>query len=86
MEFIVGVPMTSRGHDSIWVVVDPLTKMAGFIPINTNVKTPILARLFVEHLYRLYGLSANIVIVIATLSLIAIFGEQYSIGWILSST
>ena len=32
-----------------------------FIPINTNVKTPALARLFVEQLYRLYGLPTNIV-------------------------
>ena len=30
--------------------------MACFIPVNTNVKTPTLARLFVEHLYQLYGL------------------------------
>ena len=51
----------SRGHNSIWVVVDCLMKMACFIPINTNVKTPALAWLFVEHLYRLYGLPTNIV-------------------------
>ena len=43
------------------MVVDRLTKMACFIPVNNNVKTPALARLFVEHLYQLYGLSANIV-------------------------
>ena len=61
MDFIVGLPTTSRGHDSIWVVVNCLMKMACFIPVNTNVKTPALARLFVEHLYRLYGLPANIV-------------------------
>ena len=61
MDFIFGLSMTSRGHDSIWVVVNCLTKMACFIPINTNVKTLALARLFVEHLYWLYGVPANIV-------------------------
>ena len=61
MDFIVGLPTTSRGHDSIWVVVDRLTKMARFIPVNTTIKTPALARLFVEQLYRLYGLPTNIV-------------------------
>ena len=61
MDFIVGLPTTSRGHDSIWVVVDCLTKMACFITVNTNVKTQALAWLFVEHLYWLYGLPTNIV-------------------------
>ena len=31
MDFIVGLPTTSHGHDSIWVVVDQLTKMCQFI-------------------------------------------------------
>ena len=62
MDFIVGLPMTSRGHDSIWVIVDRLTKMCRFVPTKTTVKTPKLARLFVENIYRLYGLpAANIV-------------------------
>ena len=61
MDLIVGLPTTSRGNDSIWVVVDCLTKMACFIPINTNVQTLALAQLFVEPLYWLYGLPTNIV-------------------------
>ena len=61
MDFIVGLPMTSRGHDSIWVIVDRLTKMFRFVPTKTTVKTPELARLFVENIYRLYGLPANII-------------------------
>ena len=61
MDFIVGLPNTSRGHDSIWVIVDRLTKMCRFIPTKKTVKTPELARLFVENIYRLYGLPANIV-------------------------
>ena len=61
MDFIVGLPTTNRGHDAIWVVVDRLTKMCKFIPTKTTVKTPELARLFVENVYRLYGLPANII-------------------------
>ena len=60
MDFIVGLPTTNCGHDAIWVVVDRLTKMCRFIPTKTMVKTPELARLFVDNVYRLYGLSANI--------------------------
>jgi hypothetical protein len=36
MDFIVGLPLTARKFDSIWVIVDLLTKSAHFIPINTT--------------------------------------------------
>ena len=61
MDFITGLPRTNRGNDSVWVVVDRLTKMVKFIPTKKTVKTPELARLFIEHLYKLYGLPASIV-------------------------
>ena len=35
MDFIIGLPNTSQKHDSIWVIVDRLTKTAHFIPVNT---------------------------------------------------
>lgn len=61
MDFITRLPKMNRGHDSVWVVVDRLTKMACFIPTCTDIKTPEVARLFIEHLYQLYGLPADIV-------------------------
>ena len=61
MDFIVGLPTTIRGHDSVWVVVDRLTKLCKFIPTKSTIKTPELAWLFVDQLYRLYGLPSNIV-------------------------
>jgi hypothetical protein len=36
MDFITGLPKTSRGFDSIWVIVDRLTKSAHFIPVKTD--------------------------------------------------
>jgi hypothetical protein len=36
MDFIVGLPTTKRGFDSIWIIVDHLTKSAHFIPIKTT--------------------------------------------------
>ena len=50
-----------QSHHSVWVVVDNLTKLVKFIPTRKDVKTHELARLFIEHLYRLYGLPAYIV-------------------------
>jgi hypothetical protein len=38
MDFIVGLPNTSRHHDSIWVIMDPLTKVAHFLPVHTTDK------------------------------------------------
>ena len=36
MDFIIGLPNTSQKLDSIWVIIDRLTKTAHFIPVNTN--------------------------------------------------
>jgi hypothetical protein len=38
MDFIVGLPNISRHHDSIWVIVDRLTKTAHFLPVHTTHK------------------------------------------------
>jgi hypothetical protein len=36
MDFIVGLPRTTKGYDSIWVIVDRLTKIAHFLPVKTD--------------------------------------------------
>jgi hypothetical protein len=45
MNFIVGLPKTQSGYDSIWVVVDHLSKVAHFIPVKTTYKASKLAEL-----------------------------------------
>ncbi|XP_058769057.1 uncharacterized protein LOC131642912 [Vicia villosa] len=45
MDFIVGLPRTRGGHDSIWVIVDRLTKSAHFLPVKTTHNVIHLARL-----------------------------------------
>ena len=47
MDFITGLPISQRGHDSIWVIVDRLTKVAHFLSIRMDFKTLQYARLFI---------------------------------------
>jgi hypothetical protein len=47
MNFIVGLPRTSRGYYSIWVIVDRLTKSADFIPIATTYRVRQYAELYI---------------------------------------
>ncbi len=35
MDFMVGLPRTQRGYDSIWVIVDRLTKSTYFLPVKS---------------------------------------------------
>jgi hypothetical protein len=43
MDFIVGLPRTRAGYDSIWVVVDHLTKAAHFIPVKTTYNSVVIS-------------------------------------------
>jgi hypothetical protein len=61
MDFIVGFPLTARRHDSIFVVVDTLTKSAQFIPICTTYQAPYIAIVFVNEIIRLHGVPKRII-------------------------
>ena len=60
MDFVTGLPM-SRGCDSIWVVVDRLSKVAHFIPIRETWSVAQLARVFVDRIVTLHGTPRSIV-------------------------
>ena len=62
MDFIVGLPRTQKGYDSIWVVVDRLTKSAHFIPVNTCYPTKRYAQLYIERILYLHSIPKTIIL------------------------
>jgi hypothetical protein len=61
MDFIVGLPRTRTGYDSIWVVVDRLTKATHFIPVKTTYNSAVLAELYMARIVCLHGVPKKIV-------------------------
>ena len=47
MNFVIGLPPSRRHHNSIWVVVDRLTKSAHFLPVHTSYTVEDYARLYI---------------------------------------
>jgi hypothetical protein len=61
MDFIVGLPLTARKFDSIWVIVDQLTKSAHFIPIHTNYNARKYAEIYIACVLCLHGILKMII-------------------------
>jgi hypothetical protein len=60
MDFIVGLPLTPQKHDSIWVIVDRLTKTAHFVPVHTTYSVERYAEIYVDLILRLHGVPKTI--------------------------
>ena len=56
-----GFPLTQQKHDSVWVIVDKLTKSAHFIPVRIDYSMDRLAELYVNEIVRLHGVPLSIV-------------------------
>jgi hypothetical protein len=61
MDFIVGLPRTSRGYNSIWVIVDRLTKSAHFIPVSTVYGVRQYIEFYLSHIVRYHGIPKTII-------------------------
>ena len=61
MDFVVGLPLIGRKHDSVWVVMDRLTKSAHFIPVRIDYSLDKLAELYIKEIVRLHGIPISII-------------------------
>ncbi|GJY62622.1 putative reverse transcriptase domain-containing protein [Tanacetum coccineum] len=61
MDFITKLPKSSHGFDTIWVIVDRLTKSAHFLPIRENDPLEKLARLYLNRIVARHGIPDSII-------------------------
>ncbi|GJY40281.1 putative reverse transcriptase domain-containing protein [Tanacetum coccineum] len=61
INFVTKLPWTSSGHDTIWVIMDRLTKSAHFLPMRKDYKMDRLARLYLNEIVARYGVPISII-------------------------
>ncbi|GJV86733.1 putative reverse transcriptase domain-containing protein [Tanacetum coccineum] len=61
MDFVTKLPKTSTGHDTIWVIVDRLTKSSHFIPIRATDSMETLTRLYIKEIVSRHGVPISII-------------------------
>ncbi|CAM8999441.1 unnamed protein product [Rhodiola kirilowii] len=61
IDFVTGLPRTRKGYDSIWVIVDRLTKISHFIPVKTSYLSEQYARIYIDEIVRLHGVPISII-------------------------
>ncbi|GJX28963.1 putative reverse transcriptase domain-containing protein [Tanacetum coccineum] len=61
MDFVTKLPRTSSEHNTIWVIVDRLTKSAHFLPMREDYKIDRLARLYLNEIVARHGVPISII-------------------------
>ncbi|GKA15355.1 putative reverse transcriptase domain-containing protein [Tanacetum coccineum] len=61
MDFVTKLPRMSSGYDTIWVIIDRLTKSAHFLPMRVNDSMDKLARLYLKEVVTRHGIPVSII-------------------------
>ena len=61
MDFVSGLPRMQFGYDSIWVIINHLTKSSHFLPVKKTFSVEKLAKLYVKDIVRLHGSPVTVV-------------------------
>nr|GFA67116.1 putative reverse transcriptase domain-containing protein [Tanacetum cinerariifolium] len=68
MDFVTKLPKLSQGYDTIWVIVDRLTKSAIFTPIRETDPMDKLARIYLKEVVMRHGIPVSIITLAATMA------------------
>ena len=61
MDFVTHLPRTQQKHDSVWVIVDRLTKSTHFLAVRMTFTLERFCRLYIREIVRLHEVSVSIV-------------------------
>lgn len=61
MDFIIGLPKSKRNNDSVMVVVEKLSKIAHFIPVQSTYRAAQIANVFMQNIFKLHRLPKTII-------------------------
>ncbi|GKE33570.1 putative reverse transcriptase domain-containing protein [Tanacetum coccineum] len=77
MDFITKLPKTKSGHDTIWVIVDRLTKLAHFLATQEDYSTQRLVRLYIDEIVARYGVPLNSLAIIVIIRAFGVLRSKY---------
>jgi len=61
MDFVTHLSCTLQKHDSVWVIMEGLTKTTHFLPINLRISMRKLAQIYIDEIVRLHGVLSSII-------------------------
>ena len=61
MNFVVGLPLTGRKRDLVWVMVERFTKSSHFLLVRTDYSLDKLAELYISEIVQLHGIPISII-------------------------
>ena len=62
MDFVIGLPRSFRGNDSIWVIVNRFSKVAHYLVMKKKQSIESLAHLYIESIVRPHGVMKSIIL------------------------
>jgi hypothetical protein len=83
MDFVVGLPRTTKRYDSIWLLLIRLTKISHFLPVKTDHPVIVYAQLYIAHILSLHGVPKTIVSDRGS-QFVSKFGKNFINPWVLS--